>query len=234
MEYSFPFIAGVLAAVLHVISGPDHLAAVAPFAIERVKKAWKVGLLWGLGHLSGMLLIGLLFLVFKDVIPIEKISKHSEKLVGFVLILLGVWILTKIFISNKKRHKHVHVHVKGAPAIHKHEHSHYANDVHIHDHKEIKKGNVTTFFVGLVHGLAGIAHFLIFLPVIGFVSKIDSIKYILGFGVGTLLAMTSFAIVMGRIAAYSKKDHNHSVFQGIRIASAVFAFLFGIYWVLVN
>ena len=81
MELSFPIFAGIIAAVLHVISGPDHLAAVIPFAIERKKKAWKVGLFWGIGHLTGMLFIGALFLAFKEMIPVEKISKHSEKLV---------------------------------------------------------------------------------------------------------------------------------------------------------
>ena len=38
--------------------------------IESKKKAWKVGLLWGIGHLTGMLAIGVLFLLFKDLIPI--------------------------------------------------------------------------------------------------------------------------------------------------------------------
>ena len=234
MNVSFPFIAGTLAAALHVIAGPDHLAAVAPFAIERVKKAWKVGLLWGIGHLTGMLLIGILFLLFKDFIPIEEISKYSEKFVGFVLITLGIWIFANIIRSNMKRHKHVHVHSNVTPLIHGHEHSHDANGVHIHDHKNIKKGNVTTFFVGLVHGLAGVAHFILFLPVIGFTSKMESVKYIIGFGVGTLLTMTIFAIVMGRIAEFSQKKYNQHVFQGIQITSAIFAFLIGIYWIVIN
>ena len=58
MELTFPLFAGIIAAMLHVISGPDHLAAVTPFAIESKKKAWKVGLFWGIGHLLGMLSIG--------------------------------------------------------------------------------------------------------------------------------------------------------------------------------
>jgi len=48
MSSSFLFIAALLAAVLHVITGPDHLAAVIPFAIESKKRAWKVGLFWGI------------------------------------------------------------------------------------------------------------------------------------------------------------------------------------------
>ena len=234
MISSFPFIAGVLAATLHVIAGPDHLAAVAPFAIKRVRKAWIVGLLWGIGHLSGMLLIGVLFLLFKDFIPIEDISKYSEKFVGFVLICLGLWIFANIIRSNIKRHKHVHVHSNGKPLIHGHEHTHDANGVHVHEHKNVRKGNLTTFSVGLVHGLAGVAHFIIFLPVLSFTSEMDSVKYIVGFGVGTLLTMTIFAVVMGRIAEFSQKKYNQNVFQGIQIASAAFAFLIGIYWIVIN
>ena len=88
-ELDFPFIAGILGAVLHVVSGPDHLVAVAPFAIEEKKKSWKIGMFWGLGHLAGMLLIGLLVMIFKEIIPFEEISEHSERSVGIILIFLG-------------------------------------------------------------------------------------------------------------------------------------------------
>lgn len=240
MDYSFPFLAGIIAAILHVIMGPDHLIAVAPFAIERVKKAWKIGLLWGVGHLSGMLLIGILFLLFKDLIPIEEISGYSEKFVGIMLILLGVWILVKIFIMDRKIHKHLHIHTKEDNVlIHEHHHHHYGDKgqrTHEHNHKKqsVKQGDITTFFVGLVHGLAGIAHFLLFLPVIGFTSKAESLQYIVGFGVGTLLAMISFTFIMGKIASFSQRDFNPSFFQGIRIASAVVAIVFGVYWFVAN
>ena len=41
MISEFAFVAGVLASALHVITGPDHLAAVAPFVIESKKKPGK-------------------------------------------------------------------------------------------------------------------------------------------------------------------------------------------------
>ncbi|MDP3360126.1 MAG: hypothetical protein Q8S41_12350 [Lutibacter sp.] len=114
MELSFPLLAGIIAAILHVISGPDHLAAVTPFAIESKKKAWKVGLFWGIGHLLGMISIGILFLMFKDLIPIEKISMHSEKMVGIILIGLALWIFFKIFKVNLKHnwHNKIFIHVR--------------------------------------------------------------------------------------------------------------------------
>ena len=36
--------------MLHVIMGPDHVAAVLPFVIEAKRKAWKIGLFWGIGQ----------------------------------------------------------------------------------------------------------------------------------------------------------------------------------------
>ena len=233
MELNFPLFAGIIAAILHVISGPDHLAAVTPFAIESKKKAWKVGLFWGIGHLLGMLSIGVLFLLFKDLIPIERISEHSEQFVGIVLIFLGLWILFKIF-KKEKNHKHLHVHSNENFAIHKHSHHHNSEGKHNHKHPQLKQGIIASTSVGFIHGLAGIAHFLLFLPVIGFSSKFDSVKYIMGFAIGTLIAMISFAVVIGRISDFSKKDHNDTFFKGIRLAGGLFALLIGIYWTLAN
>ena len=206
MELAFPLFAGIIAAMLHVISGPDHLAAVTPFAIESKRKAWKIGLFWGFGHLFGMLFIGMLFLIFKELIPIEKISEHSEQFVGIVLIGLGIWIFIKIF-KEEKKHKHIHVHSNGNPIIHEHLHIHNIEKTHDHKHPDLKQGIIASLSVGFIHGLAGVAHFLLFLPVIGFSSIFDSTKYIVGFGIGTLIAMIAFAMVIGQVSDYSKKGH---------------------------
>jgi len=233
MELAFPLFAGIIAAILHVISGPDHLAAVTPFAIESKKKAWKVGLFWGIGHLLGMLSIGILFLLFKELIPIEKISEHSEQFVGVILIVLGLWIFFKIF-KEENKHKHLHVHSNGNTAIHKHAHIHNSEKTHSHKHPNLKQGIVASTSVGFVHGLAGIAHFLLFLPVIGFTSTLASIQYIIGFAIGTLIAMISFAMVVGKVAAFSKQDHNETFFKGIRLAGGLFAFVIGVYWLVAS
>ena len=233
MELSFPLFAGILASMLHVISGPDHLAAVTPFAIESKNKAWKVGLAWGIGHVTGMLAIGLLFLLFKDIIPVENISEHSEQLVGFILILLGCWILFKIF-NTKKKHEHVHVHSHENIAIHKHQHLHNYSENHNHVHSNLKQGIVASISVGFIHGLAGVAHFLLFLPVIGFSSTFDSVKYIIGFGIGTLIAMISYAVVIGKVSELSKHSNSEVFFKGIRLAGGLFALAVGIFWISVN
>ena len=230
MDVTFSLIAGLMASMLHVITGPDHLAAVVPFAIESKKKAWKIGLFWGIGHLLGMLSIGILFVVFKELIPVDSISKYSEQLVGLVLIGIGIWAIYKIF-KKDKNHKHLHVHSENSPIIHahKHEHSHEKSHHHTHD-RTIKQSNYASFSIGALHGLAGIAHFLLFLPVLGFDERSDAILYIVGFGLGTLLAMTAFAFVIGKISSFTKDEHNDVFFKGIRLAGGLFAIVIGIYW----
>ena len=210
--------------------GPDHLAAVLPFAIETKRKAWKIGLSWGIGHLVGMITIGVLFVLFKEIIPVEKISEHSEQLVGVVLIGIGFWAFYKIF-KTKKNHKHLHIHSEEAPIIHKHKHKHTHNITHQHKHpKDLKQSYFASFWIGILHGLAGISHFLILLPVLGFKSQTDSVLYIIGFGSGIILAMTTFAFVIGKIASSARTGHNDFFFNGIRLAGGLFAIIIGVYW----
>ncbi len=226
----FPIYAGLIAAIFHVITGPDHLAAVTPFAIESKKKAWKVGVFWGLGHLFGMSLIGVLFMLFEEYIPIERISDYSEQLVGFVLIFIGLWAFYQIF-SKKSNHKHLHVHSENIPVVHEHIHKHNHRDDHHHDHgKKIKNSYYTSFSVGVLHGLAGVAHFILFLPILGFNSAINAIQYIIGFAMGTVIAMTVYAFIVGKIASVAKKEHNEDFFKGVRLAGGLFAIIIGIYW----
>ena len=81
----FAFAAGLAAGLLHVFSGPDHLAAIAPLAADGDRGQWKAGLQWGIGHTSGVLLIALLLLLLREQLPLELISAYSERIVGCAL-----------------------------------------------------------------------------------------------------------------------------------------------------
>lgn len=228
----FAFTSGLLAAMLHVISGPDHLAAVTPFAIERKRKAWKIGLVWGLAHLTGMLLIGLLFMLFREMVPVEAISAYSEQLVGLVLVGVGLWALYSVF-RKSSIHSHTHIHDGEHPYMHKHPHSHDQPGSHRHQHPtQPRRHGAAAFSIGFLHGLAGIAHFLLFLPVLGFDSQGEATSYIVGFGAGTVLAMTLFTLVLGQVSELAKNWHNPIFFRGIRVAGGMFAIVIGAYWML--
>lgn len=214
--------------------GPDHLAAVIPFAIESKRKAWKIGMFWGIGHIFGMALIGFLFVLFKSMIPLEKISGYSEQLVGLVLIMIGIWAFYRIF-KTEPRHKHLHIHHENNPMIHKHAHEHEHNSTHDHVHpKKEKQGLMASFSIGILHGLAGIAHFILFIPILGFENNLDASTYILGFILGIIAAMTLFSAVMGSISSFAKNEHNQTLFKGIRLAGGIFAVVIGIYWMIGN
>src|SRR5213083_1406993 len=97
---------GLIAGTVHVWSGPDHLAAIAPLAVRRTRRAWAPGLRWGLGHSAGVALIGLLSLWLRDLLPVNLLSTWGERMVGVMLLGIGIWGLRKAF--NNKIHAHEH------------------------------------------------------------------------------------------------------------------------------
>jgi len=236
-------ISGIVASALHVITGPDHLAAVTPLAIESKKRSWSVGLFWGLGHVAGMLLIGLLFLLFKEYIPVEAISQYSEQIVGLVLIGIGVWAIIKVFYKRIPRHKHPHfhsepephVHIHAHPHEHEHEHEHAPGSEHGHKHshkKVIRQNNIAALGVGTLHGFAGVSHLLLLLPTLALPSTSDSILYLSGFAAGTLAAMIIYASVVGFIGQRSAAAKDTRVFQVVRLIGGAIAIGIGIFWFL--
>lgn len=121
------FLTGFIASIAHVVTGPDHLAAVTPLAIDSRRKSWAIGFSWGLGHTMGMLLIGALFIVFKEFLPVSAISNYSETAIGLLLIGIGCWALVRMVRKHSHRNKpHMHFHSKPYLYPHTHTHSHPA------------------------------------------------------------------------------------------------------------
>jgi hypothetical protein len=97
-------LAGLAAGLLHVVSGPDHLAAVAPLAADGTGPQWRTGLRWGLGHTAGVVAIGLMLLSFRQLLPIDRLSEVSERLVGLTLLAVAMWA----FVRARSSRPHVH------------------------------------------------------------------------------------------------------------------------------
>lgn len=206
------FFSAILASILHVISGPDHLAAVTPLAIATKKQGWKTGAGWGLGHLMGMLIVGGLFFVFRDLIPLEQISEFSEQIVALVLIGVGFWALYKIKIARNNNNK-----IKDED---------YLNS----DLKITKQQLYSSFSIGFLHGLAGIAHFILLLPILALDTYFDALQYLVGFAIGTVFAMTIYSFVIGYVSSYSTKMQSPFFHKFIQLFGALFAIGIGIYW----
>jgi hypothetical protein len=100
----FAALAGLATGLVHVLSGPDHLAAVAPLSADADRSQWRAGLQWGLGHTAGVMVIGLLLISVRQALPIEAISAYSERIVGIALLLVGGWGFARAHAP--KRHAH--------------------------------------------------------------------------------------------------------------------------------
>jgi ABC-type nickel/cobalt efflux system permease component RcnA len=227
------FFTGIVMSSAHVISGPDHLAAVTPLAIENRTKSWHIGLFWGIGHVMGMLLIGLLYLAFRDVIPVEGISGYSEILVGTILIGIGAWALLKVLRHFHTHHKHPHYHDKPESIVHIHSHDHGDEQDHTHGHQRVKKqNNFAAMGVGTIHGFAGISHFLLILPTLMLPTWQESVIYLAGFAVGTIFTMILYALALGIISARLSRLPGQKFYNRIRIVAGAVAILVGIFWLI--
>ncbi len=237
---SLPFLTGIWVGLMHVISGPDHLATIAPLVLERKKNLWKIGLFWGLGHLLGMVLIGILFYIFKSLIPLEEISEISEHLVGIVLIFIGFWSLLRNPSKEhlrKNKHIHSHSHISsGKEVVHIHKHTHKQDEVTHGDNHRHGSGRLgllyPSFATGVIHGFAGVAHFVFLLPVLGFKDQFGAILFIVGFSVGSIVSMMLVAQMIGVLKTITNTKSRNLSLQHIRIIAGIFAIGLGFYWLL--
>ncbi|MEM9379871.1 MAG: hydantoin utilization protein A [Planctomycetota bacterium] len=188
-------IEGLLAGTGHVLTGPDHLVGVAPLAVDRTRRVRPavVGATWGLGHGLGVALLGALGQGILTTAQVEVASGWAERLVGAVLIVLGLLALRRArgLVVHEHAHTHdgdthVHLHVHGGKHAHARE-----GEGHGHDH--------AAFGMGLLHGLAGAGHFWAVLPSLAMPPRAAAV-YIVAYVLSSLAIMTVFGAVLGRAA----------------------------------
>ena len=229
-----PLFVGVLAAMIHVLSGPDHLAAVGPLAIDKNNNSWLVGFFWGIGHTAGMLLIGVLFFHFRDFIPVDFISRQSEIIVGVILIVIGLWVYFKLANSKKtsEKHSHIHLHedVSGDTYAHYHTHQHKIKSNHDHKHSQ-KQGVLAASGIGVLHGFAGVSHLISLLPTLAFSKQTGAVLYLSGFAIGTILSMILFSVILGLLGKKASKNNKNKMYFILNAIAATVAVIVGFFWI---
>jgi hypothetical protein len=214
-------ITGVLAGVFHVLSGPDHLAAVAPLAASDRRRGWVAGWTWGVGHASGVVLVAVIAVLLRDVLPaIDVISVWSERLVGAALIVIGLWALRRSARVHSSPHAHGslahdHLYVHAGPAwVRRLGHAH------------------ASFCLGILHGVAGSSHFFGVLPALALPTRTAALTYVGAFGIGTVAAMTAFAAAIG--AAGARTTHGAWAHRGMLLAASALALSVGTWWLVIG
>ena len=222
-------LAGLVAGMLHVLSGPDHLAAVAPLAADSSDSRWRAGFSWGIGHTGGVLLVGLLAVLLRDVLPVDAISSWSERLVGLALIAVGLWGARRALATRVHAHRHVH-----DGSVHSHVHFHGTGDVAVHQRAGTPSAHRHThlsFGFGVLHGLAGSSHILGVLPALALPTREASIAYLLSYGVGNVSAMTAFSSAIG-LAAARAEGGGLRFYRGLLATCSVAAIAVGALWLI--
>lgn len=179
MDGTFGFAAlGLLAGLVHALAGPDHLSAVAPLVVEERRSGWSTGLLWGVGHSLGVWGVGLLAVALRGVLPVDRLSSSSERLVGVVLIGVGFWGLRRVWLARSPRKEREHGHHHGPRG----------------------RSSLAALSIGTLHGLAGSSHLLGILPALAMPSVMASVAYVAGFGLGSIAAMVAFSSALALVA----------------------------------
>lgn len=177
---------GFFAGCLHTLSGPDHLAALAPLSIGRTRiESAVVGALWGCGHDAGQMIFGLLFLLLKDRLHIEVIRTWGTRVVGITLLIIGG-------MGIREASEVV------TPCV---AHENEECDVSIIETMETtssvrKKIGFATFATGIVHGLQPDALMMI-LPALALPSRLAGAAFLCMFLVGTVFAMGTYTVFIG-------------------------------------
>jgi hypothetical protein len=214
-------LAGSFAGFVHVLSGPDHLAAIAPYALEGKGRAWLTGVRWGLGHTAGVLVVGVLALLLRHALPVAALSAGGERCVGLVLVGIGIWGIRAALRGRLHSHDHLH---HAQPHVHMHVHGgrpHGAAGTHVHSH--------AAFAVGTLHGLAGSSHLLGILPALALPSDLAAGAYLLLFGSGSIAAMGVFASLVGWIAGRATAS-GAGTYRGLLGLCSVIAVAVGAFW----
>ncbi|CAL5212583.1 unnamed protein product [Lathyrus oleraceus] len=208
---------GFFAGCLHTLSGPDHLAALAPLSIGRTRtESALVGALWGCGHDAGQLIFGLIFLLLKDQLHIEIIQTWGTRVVGITLLVIGAMGIKEasevstpaVAVGNSEFDVSAYKSLDNPVVGNK------------------KKIGFATFATGIVHGLQPDALMMV-LPALALPSRVSGAAFLIMFLFGTVVAMGSYTVFIGS-CSQALKDRVPRITEKLTWASSLIAIALGL------
>ncbi len=209
-------------------SDPDHLAAMTTLIAseeerKRAKKAGIMGLLWGLGHGTTLVLLGLPLVLAGRYLP-DTVQQAAETLIGVVIVFLAV----RLLIRWRRGLYHVHVHSHGDGDAHRHVHSHREDRAHAHSHAVPHRTPLSAYGIGLMHGIGGSGGLtLLLLSTIS--NRVEAMGALLLFAVGTAISMAALSTAFGLAIAGGTIARN---FERVAPVLGVLSMAFGTWYAL--
>ena len=206
---------GFAAGAVHVVSGADHMVAMAPSAIRKPRLALRDGLAWGFGHSAGVLILSILGILAKDFINIELMSSYAEFLVGISLLIVGLLAIRTSFRVNIHMHEHMH----GEELPHEHFHFHSLGNKLHRSHQHAATG------LGVLHGFAGASHLVAVIPALA-LPLVGAIMYLFAYLIGSVFAMG--CVVLG--ISFAANKANKMFYPFLMRSIGGLSIVIGIFW----
>jgi cytochrome c biogenesis protein CcdA len=207
-------------------SDPDHLAAVTTLiASEEQRRIWKatyMGLFWGLGHGTTLVVIGLPLVLLGQYLP-ERVQQLAEVAIGAIIVALAV----RLLVRWRRGVFHAHAHSHDGDPPHRHLHSHADGSVHEHSHDTHGlRTPLSAYGVGLVHGVGGSGGItLLLLSTIP--NPSEATAALLVFAAGTAVSMALLSSAFGLAVATGPVRRN---FERVAPLLGVLAAAFGVWY----
>ncbi len=205
---------------------PDHLAAVTTLIAseddrQRVRKAGLMGLLWGAGHGTTLVLLGLPLVLAGNFLP-EAVQQAAEVAIGAIIVFLAA----RLLVRWRRGLYHVHTHSHDGETPHRHVHSHAHGESHEHAHSVPQRTLSSAYGIGLVHGIGGSGGLtLLLLSTIS--DKTEAAAALLLFAAGTALSMALLSTAFGVAIAGGPVGRN---FERVAPVLSVFGITFGAWY----
>jgi ABC-type nickel/cobalt efflux system permease component RcnA len=173
---------------------PDHLVAVSTLVATEpgrpARRAWSLGLAWGLGHATTLILLGVPVVLAGSRLP-DALQTAAEALVGVVIMALALRLLLRWHRGGFHVHEHAHDGV-----AHRHVHAHEGVErSHGHSHALARSGS-QAFGIGLAHGVGGSAAVTVLL-LASIDSRTEALLALGIFAVGTAASMAALSLSLG-------------------------------------
>jgi high-affinity nickel permease len=209
-------------------SDPDHLAAVTTLIASEeqrsgVRKAGTMGFLWGLGHATTLVLVGLPLVLLNQYLP-EIVGKVAEFAIGCIIVLLAV----RLLVRWRQGLYHAHAHSHDGGEFHRHVHSHESDEAHGHAHRVPERTPLSSYGIGLVHGVGGSGG-LTLLLISTISEKAQATSALLLFAAGTAVSMALLSTAFGVVIACGPIARN---FERVAPLLGVLSMAFGAWYAL--